>query len=173
MAQALRPGRTFVIACALAAAAVRPLPAAEKTQAFPDLEFVGSDGSVIKLSQFKGSVVVINFWATWCGPCRLELPQLQNAYNRYSDRNFVLLTINVDQEQNRPRIAPFMKKYNLSLPVYYGSPEATMQLTAMGIPSTYIIRPDGGLEKMFVGYDPGVEQRWKQHIEKYLRPARK
>ena len=111
--------RSFVIALLLAGSAVAA--AAQEPRTFPDLEFAGADGGGVRLSQLKGNVVLLNVWATWCGPCRLELPIVQRFYDQYSDRNFVVVAVNIDAE--RRRIAPFLKRYNISLPVYYATPE--------------------------------------------------
>ena len=140
---------------------------------FPDLELAGADGSAIRLSQLKGNVVLLNVWATWCGPCRLELPVVQKMYDHYSDRNFVVLAVNIDAD--RARIEPFLKKFNLSLPIYYAAPDEAAAMTAMGIPSTFILAPDRTLVDRAVGYSPDVEERWKQVVEKHLKtrkPAR-
>jgi thiol-disulfide isomerase/thioredoxin len=142
----------------------------EPPPSFPDLELAGADGSSVRLSQLKGNVVLLNVWATWCGPCRLELPVVQKMYDRYSDRNFVVLAVNIDAD--RRRIEPFLKRYNLSLPVYYAAPEEAGAMTAMGIPSTFILGPDRALIDRAVGYSPDVEDRWKQVIEKHLKTPR-
>ncbi len=142
----------------------------EPAPVFPDFEFAGADGSAIRLSQLKGNVVLLNVWATWCGPCRMELPVVQKMYDRYSDRNFVVLAVNIDAD--RRRIEPFLKRYNLSLPIYYAAPEEAAAMTEMGIPSTFILGPDRALIDQAVGYSPDVEDRWKQVIEKHLK-ARK
>jgi thiol-disulfide isomerase/thioredoxin len=158
--------RLLSLALALGLAA----PAAggqEAASAFPDFELAGADGSAIRLSQLKGNVVLLNVWATWCGPCRLELPVVQKMYDRYSDRNFVVLAVNIDAD--RRRIEPFLKRYNLSLPVYYAAPEEAGAMTAMGIPSTFILGPDRSLIDRAVGYSPDVEDRWKQVIERHLK----
>ena len=167
-----RMRKLFPAAVLLVAAAV---PAARAQQPdekllFPDLEFAGADGGSLKLSQLKGNVVLLNVWATWCGPCRLELPVVQHMYDRYSDRNFVVLAINVDADRNR--VAPFMKRYNISLPIYFAAPEDASQMTAMGIPSTFVLAPDRSLIDRQVGYSPAVEEHWKTLIEKHLK-ARK
>src|SRR5215471_7299365 len=137
---------------------------------FPDLEFAGAEGGAVRLSQLKGNVVLVNVWATWCGPCRLELPVVEKMYDPYSDRNFVVVSVDVDADRNR--IAPFMKRYNISLPIYYASPEDAGQMTALGIPSTFLLGPDRMLLDNQVGYAPQVEERWKQLIEKHIK-ARK
>ena len=140
---------------------------AEEPAEFPDLEFAGADGGSIRLSQLAGNVVLLNVWATWCGPCRMELPIVQKMYDRYSDRNFVVLAVNIDAD--RRRIEPFLRRYNLSLPIYYAAPEEAAAMTAMGIPSTFILAPDRKLIDRAVGYSPDVEERWKQVVEKHLK----
>jgi thiol-disulfide isomerase/thioredoxin len=137
---------------------------------FPDLEFAGAEGGAVRLSQLKGNIVLLNVWATWCGPCKLELPIVQRMYDRYSDRNFVVLAVNVDAD--RRRVEPFLKRYNISLPVYYAAPEDAAQMTAMGIPSTFVLGADRALIDRFVGYSPDVEERWKKLFDRHLK-ARK
>jgi thiol-disulfide isomerase/thioredoxin len=134
---------------------------------FPDLEFVGSEGGSVRLSELKGNVVLLNVWATWCGPCKKELPMVQKMYDTYSDRNFVVVAVNVDAD--RKRVVPFMKQFNISIPVYYAAPEDAGPLTAMGIPSTFILAPDRTLVDREVGYSPEWEDRWKKVVEKHLK----
>jgi len=140
---------------------------AQGTDVFPDLEFAGEEGGTVRLSQLKGNVVLVNVWATWCGPCKMELPIVQRMYDRYSDRNFVVLAVNVDAD--RKRVEPFLKRFNISLPVYSAAPEDVAQMTAMGIPSPFIIGPDRTLIDMAVGFSPDVEERWKKVVEKHLK----
>jgi thiol-disulfide isomerase/thioredoxin len=134
---------------------------------FPDLEFAGAEGGSVRLSELKGNVVLLNVWATWCGPCKKELPIVQRMYDTYSDRNFVVLAVNVDGDKKR--VAPFLKQFNISLPVYYAALEDSTPLTARGIPSTYILGPDRTVLEYFVGYHPDVEDRWKKLLEKTLK----
>ena len=159
-----------VLTLLLLATAVAATARAQEHDVFPDLEFAGEEGGTVKLSQLKGNVVLLNVWATWCGPCKLELPIVQRMYDRYSDRNFVVLAVNVDAD--RKRVAPFMKRFNISLPVYSAAPEDVAQMTAMGIPSTFILAPDRTVIDVAVGFSPDVEERWKKLVEKHLR-ARK
>jgi len=156
----------FLIALA-AASAVR---AASPTIVFPDLDLEARDGGGIRLSQLRGNVVLLNFWATWCGPCRAELPLLQDLYNRYSDRNFTVLAISVDSD--RDRVGPFLKNNNLSLPIYYASPGDAAAMTAEGIPTSFIVTPEGNLEKAYVGFSPNIEKEWMERIDKYARKKR-
>ena len=163
--------QSFLLGLMLLAGGPAALTQQEAPPIFPDLEMAGADGGSIRLSQLKGNVVLLNVWATWCGPCRLELPIVQRMYDKYSDRNFVVLAVNVDADRNR--IQPFMKRYNISLPIYYASPEDAGQMTAGGIPSTFIIGPDRTMLDHVVGYSEKAEDHWRQIIEKRLKPARK
>src|SRR5215470_8278264 len=154
----------LVAAAALATAATaqqQPPPQ------FPDLEFVGEEGGAVRLSELKGNVVLLNVWATWCGPCKLELPIVQKMYDTYSDRNFVVVAVNVDAD--RKRVSPFLQQFNLSVPVYFAAPEDAGPLTAMGIPSTFILGTDRTLIDRYVGYSPDVEDRWKKLLDRSLK----
>lgn len=162
--------RHLLLGLALLASSAAAAPAQENNPTFPDLELAGAEGSSVRLSQLKGNVILLNVWATWCAPCRMELPVVQHMYDKYSDRNFVVLAVNIDAD--RRKIEPFMKRYNISLPIYYAAPEDAGQMTAFGIPTTFLIGPDRNLIDRWVGYSPEVEERWKQLIEKNLK-ARK
>ena len=164
--------RTTLLTLAMAGALATGTASAGEQPApiFPDLEFVGVDGGSVQLSQLKGNVVLLNVWATWCGPCKQELPLVQKMYDAYSDRNFVVVSVNVDAD--RRRVASFLKQFNISLPVYYAAPEDAGPLTAGGIPSTFILGPDRALVDRAVGYSPQWEERWKKVVEKYLKPRK-
>ncbi len=165
--------RTTVLTLAMAVALATGTAAANQPQpdpVFPDLEFVGVDGGSVQLSQLKGNVVLLNVWATWCGPCKLELPLVQKMYDTYSDRNFVVVSVNVDAD--RRRVGGFLKQFNISIPVYYAAPEDAGPLTAGGIPSTFILGPDRTLIDRATGYSAAWEERWKKVIEKNLKPRK-
>ncbi len=165
------PRRWILAATALAAFSGATLSAQQKeAPTFPDLELAGAEGGAVRLSQLKGNVILINIWATWCGPCRMELPVVQRLYDKYSDRNFVVLAVNIDADRNR--VSPFLTRYNISLPIYYAAPEDAGQMTALGIPTTFVLAGDRKVLDQRVGYSPEVEEHWKQLIEKHSRPRK-
>src|SRR5260370_30701319 len=165
----MRVPRSLVLAVTAVAALSRSPLLAQQAEplTFPDLEFAGAEGGAVRLSQLKGNVVLLNVWATWCGPCRMELPIVQRLYDKYSDRNFVVLAINIDADRNR--VIPFLKRLNISLPIYYATPEYAGQMTAMAIPSTCVLAPDRKVLDQQVGFSPEVEEHCKQLIEKNSR----
>jgi thiol-disulfide isomerase/thioredoxin len=155
------------LASAAVASAQQSSQSSQQPPLFPDLEFVGQEGGSVRLSELKGNVVLVNVWATWCGPCKMELPVVQRMYDNYSDRNFVVVAVNVDAD--RKRVPAFMKQFNISVPVYFAAPEDAGPLTASGIPSTFLLSAERTLLDRQVGYAPSVEDRWKKILEKHLR----
>lgn len=109
----------------------------------PDVELVALDGIVQRLSEFRGQVVFLNFWATWCPPCQKEMPSMEKMYRDYRDQGFVILAVSVGESKDTVR--NFVDEYGLSFPVYldrskdvYGEFNRTN-----GIPQTYIIDRQG------------------------------
>ena len=161
--------RSLLVAAAIFLSRL-PATGQENSASFPDLELAGADGGAVRLSQLKGNVVLLNVWATWCRPCRMELPIVQKMYDKYSDRNFVVLAVNIDAD--RRRVEPFMKRYNISLPIYFAAPEDAGQMTALGIPTTFLLSSERKIIDSQVGYTPEVEEHWKQLIEKHSKPRK-
>ena len=111
---------------------------------------------------------MIIVWATWNGPSGKELPIIQKMADLYRDRNFVVVSLNVDTDRNL--VGPFLKKLGISLPVYFPSPADVGVLTKGGLPTTVILDPNRTVVDRTVGYYPDWETRWKQVVEKYGRP---
>jgi thiol-disulfide isomerase/thioredoxin len=135
---------------------------------FPDLELARAGGGSVRLSELQGNVILMIVWATWNGPSGKELPIIQKLYDLYRDRNFVVISLNVDTDRNL--VAPFVKKFDVSFPVYFPSPAEAGTLTAGGLPVTLILGPDRTLLDRTVGFYPEWEGRWKQVVEKHVKP---
>jgi peroxiredoxin len=108
------------------------------------------DGQSISLSDFRGEPVLLNFWATWCGPCRMEMPYIQEVYDERSEPGLVILAINIGESLTT--VEEFMRDYNLSFPVLLdmkGNVAGKYNIT--GIPATYFIDSDGIIRDMQIG----------------------
>lgn len=116
----------------------------------PDFQLYGLDGKPISLSNLHGKPVLLNFWATWCSPCRAEMPYLQQVYEEWSAKGLVLLAIN--KGENAAQVREFMQSYNLSFPVLLDTGESIAQkYNIRGIPTTFFIDKDGIIQDVRIG----------------------
>jgi thiol-disulfide isomerase/thioredoxin len=121
----------------------------------PYFSMTSLGGEAVDLTGLKGKVVIINFWATWCPPCRKEMPDLQSLWGSYQDQEDVVFMIaSVDQEQGK--VQPYIDANNYSFPVFYaGAAGQAYQVTS--IPSTYVIDKTGSIQYVHVGYRPDIK----------------
>jgi cytochrome c-type biogenesis protein len=126
------------------------LPMADRPLPMFDFSAELLDGTTLRLSDLKGRPLFLNFWATWCGPCRMEMPSMEALYRRYKDRGFEILAVNV--RENKRDAAAFMDEMNLSFPAALdvrGSIAASYGIEAF--PTTYLIDRNGGIVTRLVG----------------------
>jgi peroxiredoxin len=110
------------------------------------------DGSRRSLSSFKGKVVLLSFWATWCGPCKAELPSIQALYNKMSAKGLVVLA--VDLGEGKAKVAQFVREYGLTFPVLLDTDASVgSSYGASSIPTNYLIDRSGRIIARVVGYD--------------------
>lgn len=110
--------------------------------AAPDFTLRDLNGNSVSLSNFRGNVVFLNFWATWCPPCRSEMPSMDRLYGQLRGRGFVVLA--VDKQENRRQVEKFMKHYGLSFPALLDTDGKVSSLYGIrGLPSTFIIDSGG------------------------------
>ena len=114
-----------------------------------DFSYTTLDGKSLRLSEHGGKVVLVNIWAPWCGPCKLEMPGFVNVYKQYRDRGFELLSVAIST--NESDVRAFVKKYGVTWPVGIKD-EVGRQYKAYGIPDSYLFNPDGSVANHFVGY---------------------
>ena len=151
-------GWVIALACVLAGCSESSLPdRLVDGQPFPDLSLVGLDGDKVPLSSFRGKLVVLNVWATWCPPCRKELPSLQRLSSTLDDRRFAVIGLSLDQDE------VLVREYLIDKKVTYANfMDRDMTIAdgvlGMGVyPDTFFISPDG----MFVGRVVGAT-RWDE-----------
>jgi len=109
------------------------------------LELSDHAGQVRRLEEFRGQVVVLNFWATWCGPCAKEMPIFVETHKRYAERGVVMLAASLDDDQTKANIPAFMQKYKLTFPVLVDATVEHLHLFEMGdgLPSTVFLDTEG------------------------------
>lgn len=120
----------------------------------PDFALTSADGKTIKLSDFRGKVVILDFWATWCPPCKAEIPDFIKLYSQYKDDGFQMLGVSLDQG-GMSVVKPFMKSYGINYPIMLGNNQIVADYGGISaIPTTFIIDKQGRIRASFVGYKP-------------------
>ncbi len=134
----------------------------------PDFTLKSADGRNIKLSERRGEVVMINFWASWCGPCRQEMPHLDRLYRQYRDLGFTILGVNVEEDPNQAR--RLLAEIPVSFPVLYDARnEVSRAYRVAAMPTTVILDRNGQIRFRHEGYLPGYEDEYQQQIRSLLR----
>ncbi len=127
----------------------------------PDFELADADGNVVRLSDYRGQAVWLNFWATWCGPCRRELPDIELLANEFGEEGLVVLAIN--QEESASKAEDFWEELNLTLPILLDSAgEVSAQYRLVGLPNNFFIDSDGVMQSFQLGFL--VEEQMRESL---------
>jgi peroxiredoxin len=162
-----KPLRRFALAALLTAAAALAT-AADSSGPAPDFTLNQLSGTPASLSQYKGQVVLVNFWATWCGPCQQELPLLDQVYKKYQPAGFTLLGVNVDKDA--PAVRALLERKPLSFPVLLDPANAVSKAYHVDdMPSSVLIDRKGVIRYVHRGYKPGDENEYQDKIRQLLR----
>jgi len=136
----------------------------------PDFKFPDMGGKMVSLSDYRGKVVLVNIWATWCSSCVDEMPSMEKLYQKLKNQDFEILAVSIDSLGTEV-VAPFMKKYKLTFPALMDS-EGTLRIAyrTTGVPESFIIDKDGKLVKKIIGpldwTSPGVLRYFHVLIQK-------
>jgi peroxiredoxin len=154
-----------LLAAATALAAAAPLA---PTATAPDFTLRTLDGQKLRLGEQRGRVVLVNFWATWCGPCRQEMPHLNKLYEKYKSSGFVLLGVNVDDDASQA--AGVANRLGVTFPVLPDSDKrVSRQYDLSAMPSTVLIDRDGRVRYLHRGYQSGYENTYDKQIRELLK----
>jgi peroxiredoxin len=134
----------------------------------PDFRLSTPSGQVISLSDFRGQAVLVNLWATWCPPCRAEMPAMQKMYEEYQSEEFTVLAINMTYQDDIFAVSPFIQEYGLSFPILI---EETGKVAALyelrSLPSSFFIDRQGVIQEVVIG-GPMSEALLRTRIERIL-----
>ncbi len=157
---AVIPDRGSATVVVLAAPTATPLPPG---QAAPSFALVGLDGKLHRLTDYRGKRVVLNFWATWCVPCRIEMPLLQKTYEQLQDNGLVVIGINMAEEE--PGVRQYVGDLGIMFPILLDTDRVvTVQYKVVGLPTTFFIDTEGLIRASQVG--PLTEDSLKGYLDR-------
>jgi peroxiredoxin len=136
-------------------------------QPAPDFALRSLRGENMRLSEHLGEVVIVNFWATWCGPCRQEMPLLDEIYAKYRRAGLTLFSVNIDDETDRA--TEMAQTLQVSYPVLFDQRKAVAKAFDVGtLPVTVLIDRAGVVRYVSDGYKPGYEKRYTERLRELL-----
>lgn len=124
----------------------------EKGNFAPDFELKTLDGKTMKLSELRGKKVIINFWATWCPPCRAEMPEMQKFHEEYGDEVVIAAVNATTSEKNIENVHAFVKDFGLTFPILLDDTnEVNMTYSIVSIPTSFFVDTSGMIQQKFIG----------------------
>ena len=163
----MKPTHRLIAPLLLALAGAAQAAVAPQATA-PDFTLKSLEGRNLRLAEQRGQVVLVNFWATWCGPCKQEMPHLNRLYDKYRSSGFVLLGVNVDEDARQA--SGTAAKYGLHFPVLFDADKAVVKLYDLNsMPATVLIDRDGKVRYLHRGYREGLEAAYEQQIRELVK----
>ncbi len=130
-------------------------------------DFVVRDlsGKEVAFKNFRGKVIFINLWATWCGPCRSEMPSIQELYNSIDKKNIVFVMLSLDEQNRSEKVKSYISQMAFNFPVFMPQGELTNQLYVDTIPTTFVIDKDGYIVAKEIGMRNYNTDKFKRYLE--------
>ena len=164
----------FLLASALALLVAVPLSqvnAKEKAPLAQDFTLKNLDGEEVTLRQFRGKYLLINFWATWCGPCKIEMPSLEKLYSRFKSDNFEVLGISNDMFGDQV-VRPYIKANHLTFPMLLDQRmTVSHQYGIVSLPTTFLINPNGEIIGVLQGAEDWSSPETLLYFENLLKES--
>ncbi|RMG02893.1 MAG: TlpA family protein disulfide reductase [Nitrospirae bacterium] len=133
----------------------------------PSFRLNDLNGNEVTLSAFQGKVVLINFWATWCGPCKREMPGLEEVFKRYKNQGFTVIAVSIDSEKSA--ILNFLKSIPLSFPILHDPKiEVSKRYKVYAYPTSFLIDRKGIIREKFIGEENWLDESRTKLIERFL-----
>jgi peroxiredoxin len=134
----------------------------------PDFWLSNLAGDYVKLSDYRGKVVFLNVWATWCPPCREEMPSMESLYRKLKGRNFEMLGVSIDRDGEKV-VRPFAVKYGLTFPVLLDPDNKTYRLYGLtGVPETFIVDKSGVVIHKIIGPQNWMNKEWLDYFDRII-----
>lgn len=128
------------------------------------------NGKIVDVKEFKGKTIFLNIWATWCGPCRFEMPSIQSLYNQIDNDNIRFVMLSVDRQEDFEKVKNFVNDKNYTFPVYTPSGTLPDQLQVRSIPTTFVINPEGKIVSHETGAANYDTPEFKEFLKNLLKP---
>ncbi|NLE48612.1 MAG: TlpA family protein disulfide reductase [Sandaracinaceae bacterium] len=136
----------------------------------PPIELKDFEGNRVRLEDLKGSIVLVNFWATWCEPCKEELPKLEALYQKYRAQGFVVLGVNLDIPRDQRRAKALVERMKLSFPIGLDPKQSVpAKYQPSKMPSSFLIDAQGNIRFKHEGYQAGDEAKLEAAIARLIR----
>ncbi len=158
----------LLLACLISVFALNHAQAASNKGPAPNFTLKSLSGKNLKLSEMTGNVVLINFWASWCGPCREEMPLLNALHKKYEPLGFTVLGVNVEEKSKNAR--GFLKDFPVDFPILLDNKnKVSKQYKVVAMPTTVMVDRDGNVRYLHKGYKTGDEKKYRKMIKKLVR----
>jgi cytochrome c biogenesis protein CcmG, thiol:disulfide interchange protein DsbE len=145
------------------------IPAPQKGFLAPEFKLETPNGQSIALTDARGKAVLVNVWATWCPPCRAEMPTIEKVYEEYHDRGLVVLGVNSTFQDEPPQIVPFINQYSITFPILLDvNGEVSNLYELRSLPTSFFIGRDGVIKEVVVG-GPMSEALLRSNIEEIIK----
>ena len=144
------------------------IPAPQAGFLAPDFSLPTLDGDEITLSELQGQAVLVNIWASWCSPCRQEMPAMERIFLEFQDKGFTILAVNAANQDSRDEAVAFVEEFGFSFPILFDVDGfVSEQYQVRALPSSFFILPDGSIQEVVIG-GPMAEALLQTRVESLL-----
>jgi cytochrome c biogenesis protein CcmG/thiol:disulfide interchange protein DsbE len=145
------------------------IPAPRQGFAAPDFSLESADGSIVTLSELRGRPVLVNLWASWCPPCRSEMPAMQEVYEEYQDAGFVILAVNSTYQDDPNDALAFVDELGLSFPILFDADgSVSHRYQSRALPTSFVIDQEGIIQEVVVG-GPMADALLRIRVEQLIK----